>query len=347
MKKLLIVLAVLLIAGAGAFADVTVSGGASGGFVLGFSPLSATGSMEKAEINLSAAVSDNTSVSIQLDNNEGAPWDSTVLIDDWRITSNIFAELGLSLPVSASVTFGYFDTYLTNWTYATKSSSAFADGWGGTAAGYLLATQPSDYLAWQWTIGFGDFSLMWWNNWYFNSIAVAFKGSVADMISFIAGYRNPLNDTTNNGTIWAEVSANLDLGVATLFIPATVSIGLTTGATAFSWSSGVKAGIADMVTVGVGVGGDTAATAFQYIIPEVTATPLAGLSVYANGMIILGGTSAFKSVDLGVTYAFGPFTLNPGFVIGIDSTYSTALVDSGEIFGVPGTGAYVIMSVSF
>jgi hypothetical protein len=346
MKKLLIVLAILLVAGAGAFAqEVSVSGGTWAGFIANFNPAGVTGSMEKAEININGSVSDNTSVSIQLDNNEGYPWDSGVLIDDWRVNSSLLAEMGIDAPVSVDLTFGYFDSYFTNWSMATKSYAPLTGAWVGTASNYVyLGTLPSEALAWEWNIGFGDFGLRYYNTWYFGKMAAAFYGSVAGMVDFIAGYVSDYS-AIGSGTLFAEVSASLDLGMASLYIPATVAYDL--GGSAFAWSSGVNAGIMDMVTVGVGVSGDTATTAFEYIVPEITATPIDGLSIYANGMVMLGGASPFKSVDIGASYAVGPLTVNPGVVIGIDSAYTTYLVDSGEMFGVTGTGMYVLFGVSF
>jgi hypothetical protein len=345
MKKLFIVLAVFLIAGAGAFADVTVSGGAAGGFQLGFSPLSATGKLYQAEINLNAAVTDNTSVSIQLDNAEATPFDSDVIIDDFRISSNIFGELGLDLPVSLAVTFGYFDTYMCNFQNVNTSWWVYGGGWAGTNMRYLLATQPDTDLAWEWTLGISDFALRFWNDFGFQQMAVSFGGSVS-IVSFIAGYANTLSDASDSGTIWAEVGANLDLGAATLFIPVNVAIGLPTSGVTFGWNTGVKAVIIDMITVQVGVGGDTATTAFQFIVPEVHAAPIAGLDVYALAWIDLFGGN-FRSIDLGVSYSAGALTLNPGIVIGIDSAYYSDLGQTGGDWGVVGTGFYMLMSVSF
>ena len=63
----------------------------------------------------------------------------------------------------------------------------------------------------------------------------------------------------------------------------------------FGWSSGVSAGIMDMVTVAVEVGGDTANDAgFEYIIPQITATPVDGLSIYANAVVQLRRTECFQ-----------------------------------------------------
>lgn len=342
MKKLLIVLAILLVAGAGAFAqEVSVSGSAEAGFTASITNESANGVFPVAQIDISGAPSENTSVSIQLDNNEGHPWDSGVLIDDWRVNSSLLAEMGIDAPVSVNLTFGYFDTYMSNFSYVTARGKAF---WNTTNWSFLGNMGPSPGLAWLWDIGFGDFGIRYYNTWYFGKMAASFYGSVAGMFNFIAGYASDYS-AIGDGTIYGELSANLDLGMATLFIPGNISYNL--GGQTFGWSAGVSAGIMDMVTVAVEVGGDTANDAgFEYIIPQITATPVDGLSIYADAVVQLPGPSAFKSVDLGASYMVGPLKVNPGFVIGIDDTYSTALREDGG-FSVAGTGLYVIFATSF
>ena len=344
MKKLLIVLAILLVAGAGAFAqEASVSGGTSAGFIANFAPAAAAvGSMPQAEINISGAPSDNTSVSIQLDNSEGYPWDSGVLIDDWRVNSSLLAELGIDAPVSVDLTFGYFDTYFSNFSTVGTFGHAF---WNTTAQGYLYHSGPNEALAWEWNIGFGDFGLRYWNTWYFGKMAAAFYGSVAGMVSFIAGYAGDYS-ALDAGTIFAEASANIDLGMATLYIPAQFALGLA--GTTVGWGSGVKASVMDMVTVAVEVGGDTANNAaFEYIVPQITATPVDGLEIYADALVQLP-TDAFKAVDIGASYMIGALKVNSGVVIGIDDTYAYRLrAGGGWRYTVTGTGMYVIFETSF
>ena len=340
MKKLLIVLAILLVAGAGAFAqEVSVGGAAEAGFSASITNSAVTGKAPKAEININGTMSDNTSIFIQLDNAEGAPFDPAVLIDEWVVTSNIFGELGLDLPVSVQLQFGTWESYFSNFSYVTARGKPF---WATTNWSFLGGAQPNENLAWEWNIGFGDFGLRYWNSWNFGLMSVGFYGSVANMVSFIVGFAGDYA-ALDAGALRAEVNANIDLGMADLRIPGSFTYNL--GTQAVGWSTGVKVGIMDMVSVAVDVGGDTATEAFEYIIPQITATPLDGLTIYADAVVQLP-TDAFKSIDLGASYMVGPLKVNPGFVIALDDTYSTALREDGG-FAVDGTGFYVNFATSF
>jgi len=338
MKKLLIVLAILLVAGAGAFAqEVTVGGEFMGGFIAQGNPLASTMHLTEAELNVTGMPDDYTTVALEMDFEDGAL--PAVAVDDFRVSSDVFGALGLDLPVSMNLTVGYFDTYFNGWNYVTRSGEEYY--YAAAAGAYLWTMGPTTNGAWAWDIGFGDFGLHYWNSWNFGNMAVAFSGAVS-VLNFWVGYAGDFA-AIGSGAIWVEAGANVDLGMATLFIPASFAYDL--GGSAFSWSSGVKAGVMDMLTISVGVGGETG-QAFRYIIPEVSARPLDGLDVYAIAKVDLASAVAvFHSIDVGASYMLGALKVNPGVVIGLDPTSWTSI--AGDKYGVTGTGFYLSFHTNF
>jgi hypothetical protein len=341
MKKLLIVLAILLVAGVGAFADATVGGEFGAGFIASGNPLSSAGVMGHGELNVNGAVDDNTSVAIELDWEYGAI--PNVAVDDFRLNSSVLAALGIDAPVSVDLTVGYFDTYFTNWNYVNSSITVAWDDFVGPLGVYNLAMQPTANLAGALKIGFGDFALHYWNSFNFGNMAVAFSGAVS-VLNFLVGFAADYA-AIGSGTIYAELGANVDLGGITLFIPAAFALTIGTPAD-WSWQSGVKVGIMDYATVAIGAQGEDGQV-FRKLTPEVHMVALAGLDLYAKVWVDLLANSAFKSVDVGLKYNIGAMDINPGVVIAPSALDSTSLGSQGDEYGVTGTGFYLIFHTAF
>jgi hypothetical protein len=341
MKKLLIVLAILLVAGVGAFADATVGGEFGAGFIASGNPLSSAGVMGHGELNVNGAVDDNTSVAIELDWEYGAI--PNVAVDDFRLNSSVLAALGIDAPVSVDLTVGYFDTYFTNWNFVNSSITVVWDDFVGPAGVYNLAMQPTANLAGALKVGFGAFALHYWNSFNFGNMAVAFSGAVS-VLNFLVGFAADYA-AIGSGTIYAELGANVDLGGITLFIPAAFALTIGTPAD-WSWQSGVKVGIMDYATVAIGAQGEDGQV-FRKLTPEVHMVALAGLDLYAKVWVDLLANSAFKSVDVGLKYNIGAMDINPGVVIAPSALDSTSLGSQGDEYGVTGTGFYLIFHTAF
>lgn len=369
MKKLLIVLAILLVVGAGVSAGdmmgkVTIGGQVRGALIANDtgSGLTSTGVIQGSgsEVRIFASVDDYTKGTITFQATQvgtsvmpfaTTPTPAAVSVNSLTLyeiylQSDIFGALGLDLPVSLNLDFGYYELYYVNWNYVSRSGKeyyypgAFWSGAPGATGTFIFQTLLNPNLAMTWKVGFGDFMFTYYNSLDFGQMLAAFSGNVA-FLNFVVGFSGDYADLGNTGTIYVEAGANLDLGAATLFIPGVFAYNLGGN---WNWSSGVKAGIMDMFTVAVGVGGDNV-NAFRYILPELSTQAIPGLDIYAIAEIDLADASAFNSVDIGAAYKVGALEINPGVVIALDNTLVTSIANDG--YGFQGTGFYVDFTLNF
>ena len=333
MKKLFIVLALLLIA-FGAFAEAEVSGefklGATNLFTDGMS----TG-VAKAEINLNAAVDENTSVALELDA-EGDDWTETnIALDDFRVTSNLTGALGVD-AVDLNVTVGLFDTYFCNWNYVSRNG----DEYGNAIGGSIYNDGPTTDLAFAVDLGVADYNIMYWMDFAASVMNVAVKGSPVEAANFAVGYYSEIASFAD-GSIYVEGGYSFDAGPAALTIPAAFSYGL--GDSSVGWSSGVAADV-DAYHVATGFGGNNT-TAFQDCNIELSTTIVENADIHAIAYLDFSADTAFQSVDLGGQYNFGAFGIGAGYAIASSEAVETGV--SGGDFTVTGNGIYLYADVDF
>ena len=354
MKKLLIVLAILLVAGAGAFAEdmgpsVKVGGEFSMGLVAqeGGATLSSTGVVGSAEVAVWAHLSEYTNVAIELDM-DGNP--GFIVVDDWRLNTDIFKELGMGGSLGLGLTFGYFDPHYNHFNFVNQSIAPYLGNFNGPFSPVfwwftMQGTGPTTDLAASLKLtGLGPIAISFYNTMNFGVFAAAVDGGVGP-INFVAGFQGDYAAIGTTGIIYAELGFNMDLGGAMLSIPA--QFGFQLGSNTIEYTSGAKVGIGSIASVAVGVHGVTGSMLNQ-LMPEVHVMPVDGLDVYAVGWLQPTVTGAFfNSVDLGVKYQMGPLAVNLGGVIAGANTNFTSLGSTGDDYGVVGSGFYLVFMTTY
>lgn len=300
MKKLRFVLA-LVIAIAfvmPAAADVTV-----GGEFQWYKSLTGTAGagFPKVELNVTGMVDDYNTVKLELDS-EGADFNGTVAVDDFRLCTDVSGALGVD-GVAINTTIGFFDTYFTGWNYATRN------GWDYYYNTFPYMGAPTATGALQLDLGFGDYTAKVWTD-LFDNLMIGFTGSVADL-GFFVTYKGATADL-GGGMIWLDLGYSLDLGGPSLYIPAHFTYDL--GASSMVYGAGAKFSM-DMLSVGAGFDGTTA-DALDNVEVDVTVTPVDGMEAWVVALLDLGATEAFSGVEVGASYGFGAMTLGAGYVYG-------------------------------
>ncbi len=337
MKKLSILLALILVVSAGAFADVDLSGE----FMFGLTNLGAdaqTSQTPKAEINLSATVDDNTTVAVELDA-EGGDWtDGNISLDDFRVSSNIAGVFGIE-AFSLTMTAGYFDTYFTNWNYVSRSGEEFY--YTGAASAYLFNFGPKKDEAVALDFGVAGYSVKFYQDLDLTMMGLAFSGSPVEGSNFLVGYYAAY-DSVSEGNVWAEAGYTYDSDAVSVYVPAVFTYGL--GTEAYGWSSGVAADVAG-IHASVGVGGTSATSAFKDCLIEVSTSMVENTDLYAIVDLDTTADSVFQSVDLGGKYNLGALGIGAGFVVASGDDVSTIVY--GDNGTVAGNGAYLFFDIDY
>ena len=342
MKKIALVLSMLLVIGmAGVFAEASVGGE----FQIGLTSLGtadATSNLVDAEVNIKATVDDYTSVAVELDS-EGGDWDTrNVSFDDFRVTSDITGALGLDLPVAVSVTAGYFDKWYNNWNIASRTGLERS----AVAASGIFTTGPRATFAVDTTVTImGKVNVNYWQP--FDGSSVSFAVGSRALIpggNFIVGYHAD-TDAFGDGTMWLNAGYGFAAGPANLTVPVMVAYAL--GAEAFGWNSGVVADM-DFVKVAVGVAGGgfgPDVSMFHTLNAEVSTAIVENADIFAIGYFDFDATDVFQSVDLGVGYSFGAFSVVAGGVIASGDAVATGVW--GDDMTQTGSGVYLGMAVNY
>ena len=357
MKKSLIVLAVLLLVGAYAFAEVEVGGE----FMFGITDLGvsdAASAIPKAELNFSATIDENTTVAVELDV-EGADWTGQAAVeddpatadvdesaeympkmhaavDDFRVTSNLTGALGIDV-VDLVVTAGYFDAYHCNWNYVSRSGEEYY--YSDEAGTYLWAAQPSTSLSANIALSFAGYTLQYWQDLAGENMSTAVSGEPLEGLNFLLGYASAFAAVAD-GSLWVEAGYSIDAGPVGLFIPASFTYDL--GDSVYGWSSGVAVDY-DAYHLGVGVGGSSSGAAFKDCLVEVSTSVVENADLYVIADLDFSASSAFQSVDIGGKYNFGAFGLGAGYVAASADDVSTVLW--GDCTSMSGSGAYIYADV--
>lgn len=343
MKKLSIILALLLLAGVFAFADVTVGGelmiGATDVGENVVNPVTA-----KAEININASLDDYTSVAVELDA-EGSDWDNmTISVDDWRVSTNPLGALGID-AVALNITAGLFDYYwqdINNWNYVSRSAEEY---YYSTPAGDYLWNQgqmsPDTDLAVAFDLAFSDYHLMYWQDLSGTHANMAVSGKPVNGLNFLVGYYGAFANF-GNGNLWVEGGYAFNAGPASLFVPASFTYDID-GA-GWGWSSGVAADV-DAYHFSVGVGGTSDTAAFADCLIELSTSVVENADIYVIADLDFAETDVFQSVDLGGKYNFGAFGFGAGYVIASSEAVTTILW--GDNSSTTGSGLYLYADVDF
>jgi len=319
--------------------DVNVGGE----FVLGYTATkeASHGAMPKIELNVDSTIDENTKVSMELDC-EGDDFDSlNVSLDDFRLSSNILAALGLESPVSLELTVGYYDAFFKNWNYVSRAGVEHYYSQPNLTA-LCLACPSAGETSGDIKIGFGDFALHYWNDFDFENMLAGVSGTVADF-NFFASYGAPFK-AAGEGYFWIDAGYSLNAGPVDLYLPAMFTYNTANEELdAYGWSSGIAADV-DMVHASVGIGG-VESSAIKNIIPEVSIAPVEGSDIFAIGYLDASADSVYQSIDVGASYKVGAMTLGLGGVIAADDTVYTALWS--DTFSMNGSGFYMVFDVDF
>lgn len=298
MKKLRFVLA-LIIAIAfvmPAAADVTV-----GGEFQWYKSLTGTAGVgfPKVELNVTGAVDDFNTVKLELDS-EGADFNGTVAVDDFRLCTDIAGALGLD-GVSINTTIGRFDTYFTNWNYVTRNGYDFYVNYGP----WSLGGGPTNDGALQLDLGFDPITVKVWTD-LFDNLMVGVTGAFGDL-NFFGAFGGATADL-GAGAIWVD----LGYALGDLTIPAHFVYDL--GASAMYYGVGVGYSM-DMLSVAAGVDGKTGA-AIDNVEVDVTVTPVDGLDAWVAALLDIEAADVFNGLEVGASYKFGAMKLGAGYVVG-------------------------------
>ncbi len=309
MKKLRFVLALVI---AIAFvmpvaADVTV-----GGEFQWYKSLTGTAGVgfPKVELNVTGAVDDYNTVKLELDS-EGGDWSGVVAVDDFRLCTDVAGALGVD-GVSINTTVGKFDTYFTNWNYATRNGYDFYYNYGPWSVG----GSPDDNGALQLDLGFDPITVKVWTD-LFNNIMLGVTGAFGDLNFFVS-----YGDATaalGSGALWLDLGYALDLGGSSLTIPAHFAYDL--GSSTMYYGAGVGFSM-DMLNVAAGFDGKTGA-AIDNVEVDVTVTPVDGLEAWAVALLDVEAANVFNGLEIGASYGLGALTLGAGYVVG--DSYGTGV----------------------
>ncbi len=361
MKKLLIVLALLIAAGAVVFAEPEISGELMLGATDLFTPDISTSAL-KAELNIDAAIDENTTVNLELDS-EGADWAgqetmeddpateedetasyhsvSNISVDDFRVTSNLAGALGVD-TFDVNVTVGLFDTYFCNWNYVSRSGEEY---YYSTPAGDYLWTQgqmqPSTDLAFAVDLGYAGYNLMYWLDFAASHMNIAVAGEPVEGANFLIGYYGEMNAFTD-GNLWIEAGYNIDAGAVSLFVPASFTYDID-GAAA-GWSSGIAADI-ETFHVSAGIGGASDTSLFKDCLVEISTSAVENADIYAIADMDFNESTPFQSIDIGGKYNFGAFGVGVGYVAASSEDVATVLWSDST--SMTGSGLYLLADVDF
>jgi len=340
MKKLLVLLVVLAIVAITSplYAGDNVTVG--GEFMYTKDSANVDGTFTKAELNISSMVGDYSTVSLELDNAEAAPFSDGVLIDDFRLETDIFGALMLDIPVTLKTTVGYFDDYFTGWKYVSHSGWDFYYG-NWTISGNALG--PVALGAIHADIGVGPVTISYASDFEFQSLRFGASGSFGP-VGFYASFGAP-SAAIGNGVINVQADYSGSFGDLSLYVPVHFGYGLEFGDL---WlGGGAAVDYTSLVHLAVGfdyatAGGAGVADSTKLVV-DLSSKPWMDLGVGISAYMDFAAADAFTGLDAHVNYMFGATTFQVGYA------YVSAAGGTIPIMGDTGwvNGVYFAADIDF
>jgi len=355
MKKLAVLFIVLLAVALPVLAEVDVKGElwmfASYDFAT--DPVAAASSFGKAEVNLNYKVDEFNTVKLELDS-EGADWSGltdidndglnddgdpigdlvkrNVAIDDFRLITDVGGVF--KLPVKVTATFGYFDTYFTDWSYVSMSGWEFYYDWPNK----LANDGPDSDGAWQLDVGVGPATIHWWNDFLFDRMMFgvsAAAGPVSGWVTYQAAFSG-----FGDGDLGVEVKYSGEFGDLKLAVPAFFRYGL--GDEAFTYGGGVGVDY-KVFHLAAGLEGDDA-DALDNVVVDVSVAPMEGLKAAVSAYMDLASTNAFTALAIEVRKSLGALNAILGYVIGGEDNVAVPVYDDNYAVA---NGLYAGLAISY
>ena len=313
-------------------------------------PTTATTSFVKAEANFIYSLDKFTTVKLEIDS-EGTGF-PTVAVDDFRIESDLGGAL--NLPVKLKATFGYFDTYFTDWDYVS------AMGWESYYGTYnwpnMLATPPygpetggggapDTAGAWQVDLGVGPVTLHWWNNFPWTEMLVGLSAAAGPVSGWLT-YQDLFVDGFGNGVIGVEAKYSGKMGDLALAVPAFFRYDLLSKAYTFGAGVGVDYKIAH---VAFGLEGSDVKIP-NHMVVEASVVPMAGFKAMATAYFAMADyaladtQSAFTAAVIELEKDIGKLKAILGYVIGGEDKIGITVY--GDNFGVT-NGLYFGLATTY
>ena len=306
MKKFLVLLVVLALVAITSplFAGDNVTVG--GEFLYVKDSTAVDGNFSRAELNISSAVGDYNTVSLELDS-EGGDWAGTVAVDDFRLATDVFGALGLDLPVTLNTTIGYFDTYFTGWKYVSYSGWDFYYG-NWTITGNSLG--PVALGAIQADIGVGPVTISYASDFEFQTLRFGASGGFGPVGFYASLGASP--------TAFADLAFNAmvdysgSFGDLSLFVPAHFGMDLATDAIQFG--AGVAVDYTSMVHFAVGFFGNDV-DAFDNLVIDLSSAPIGDLGIGVSAFLdfAAAATDNFAGLDVYANYMLGAAKFQVGY----------------------------------
>jgi len=297
-------------------------------------PATATSMVSKAEMNFVYKMDDFNTVKLELDS-EGAAWTAgpNVQIDDFRIISDLGGAF--KLPVKITATFGYFDTYFTDWSYVSMSGWEFYYDWPN-----LLATDgPDSDFAWQLDVGVGPVTLHWWNDYLFERMMLGVSGGFGPVTGWIT-FQDTFAEGIGEGILGLEAKYAGKFGDLGLTVPAFFRYNLDSSA--FTWGAGVGVDYS-IVHFAAGIEGDDV-DALDNMVFDVSVAPMEGFKAAVSAYFNLNSANAFTGLAIELRKSVGALTAVLGYVVGGEDGTAIPLYDDNPAYA---NGLYCGVAISY
>lgn len=295
-------------------------------------PATAASSLVKAEVNLNYKVDEFNTVKLELDS-EGGDWPDAVAVDDFRVVSDVGGAF--KLPLKITTTFGYFDTYFTDWSYVSMSGWEFYYDWPN-----LLATDGPDVdFAWQLDVGVGPVNLHWWNDYLFERMMFGVNGGFGPVTAW-ATFQATFAEGLGEGTLGVEAKYAGKFGDLALAVPAFFRYNL--GSSAFTWGAGVGVDYS-MFHVAAGIEGDDV-DALDNMVFDVSVAPMEGLKAAVSAYFDMHAANSFTGLAIEVRKSLGALNAILGYVVGGKDKTAIPLYDDNAAFA---NGLYCGVAISY
>jgi hypothetical protein len=271
-------------------------------------------------------------------------------LKNFKLVSDLTGALGLQLPFTAKLTFGYFDTYFTGWWYADSTAWDFyyggpnpsvggIPGKGANWSNGLVNVGEQKAGAMQFDIGVGPVTLHYYNDLAFHNLLAGADATFGPLGVWLAW-------AVYNTSYFDDSDLSLELKYAfpemsgfkiNLYPFFRYYIGTPTPdpgdhlSTPFTW--GVSAaGDYSMFHLGLGVQGDAQAI-IDHFFAELSVAPVAGAKIWVNPYFDTHLTqSILTGIDIGASYKFGAANLMVGYLIGGTDRLKVPLYNDNPAF---------------
>jgi hypothetical protein len=259
-------------------------------------------------------------------------------LKNFKLVSDLTGALGLNLPFTAKLTFGYFDTYFTGWWYAESTGWDFYYGGPNpSTAGILAAGKTaanwSNGMVWagetkpgamQFDIGVGPVNIHYYNDLAFHTLLAGADATFGPLGVWLAwGVYN--TSAFNDSDLSLELKyafpemSGFKLNLYPFFryyLGTPVPKAGDTQSTPFTWGLSAAADYS-MFHLGLGAQGDAQAI-IDHFFGELSVAPVTGAKIWVNGYFDTHVTlkSILSGIDIGASYKFGAANLMVGYLIG-------------------------------